>query len=225
MKQIITTLFATIFSLSLFAQIATSAKAEFPNHKEYVAAMQQGLSQLNRMQTAPEFLEQSNYFNRIAENETEEWLPLYYSAYCSIMSVLMNNDKSKADEIIASANNLLDKANNLSVDNSEIMCLQSLAYTAGIGVDMMNRGMKYSQQANLILEKAKTLDNKNPRIYYLQAQSTFYTPEMFGGGKKSASPKLDEAMKYFTAFKPTDVLAPNWGMSQCQSLLDQCNGK
>jgi hypothetical protein len=87
---------------------------------------------------------------------------------------------------------------------------------------MMSRGMQYSQLAEESFEKAKTINPENPRIYYLQGQSIFYTPEAFGGGKKNALPLFKQAKEKFDKFEPVSPISPNWGKEQNQQLLETC---
>ena len=47
----------------------------------------------------------------------------------------------------------------------------------------MNRYMQYGPIAEQALQKAIKLNPENPRIYLLQGQDKFYTPEQYGGSK------------------------------------------
>ncbi len=225
MKRIL--LFAAVLftSTMLFAQnkdvVDASATAVTPS-KEYVETMKTLIAKIDELKTPQDFLELSNAFDRISNSEPTEWLPAYYAAFCLVNSTFITKDKSTIDATLEKADSYLTTATEISKGHSEIECLKSLAKTAAISVDPQGRGMIYSQAAGGMLALAKKLDSKNPRIYYLEAQSTYYTPEMFGGGKKAAKPKLEEALKSFNAFKPSSDIMPNWGMNICEKLLATC---
>ena len=55
------------------------------------------------------------------------------------------------------------------------------------------------------LEKAKELNPDNPRIYLQRGISKFYTPKMFGGGKKAAAPYFEKAQGLFAKEQHTDI--------------------
>ena len=60
------------------------------NYKE---TMIQTIEKLNKSQDANELVEIANTFDRIAQKESTEWLPLYYSAYATIVFTTFFNQK------------------------------------------------------------------------------------------------------------------------------------
>lgn len=165
-------------------------------------------------------LQKANTFERIAAAEQSQWLPYYYAGYCQVMQAFMQQDKSKVDEIVDKAELNTDKAESLSPDNAEILCLKSLIASARIGVDPQNRGMKYGMESGVLLTKAKKINPENPRIYMLEGQSLLYTPEQFGGSKSRAKETFEVALQKFAAFKPESSIAPHWGEPYTKQLLD-----
>jgi hypothetical protein len=131
-------------------------------------------------------------------------------------------DKSKIDAYLDQAQKFIDRALEIKKDESEISVVQAMLHQARINVDMMGRGMEYSMKANECLEQAKEINAENPRIYFLQGQNVFYTPEQFGGGKKNALPIFQLAKEKFDKFVPASQLAPNWGKEMNEQLLAQC---
>jgi hypothetical protein len=45
----------------------------------------------------------------------------------------------------------------------------------------------------------------------VKALNIYYTPAIFGGGKKRARSAVEETGEKFARFTPADALAPNWG--------------
>ena len=67
----------------------------------------------------------------------------------------------------------------------------------------------------------KKLNVENPRVYLLEGQDKFYTPEQFGGSKEKAKELFNEALKKYDAFKPASDIDPNWGKTTVNYFLSQ----
>jgi hypothetical protein len=89
--------------------------------------------------------------------------------------------------------------------------------------DPMNRYMQYGPQAQQALETAKKLNADNPRVYLLEGQDKFYTPEQFGGSKTEAKRLFEEALKKYNAHSPASAIDPVWGKRSTEYFLAQAN--
>ena len=69
--------------------------------------------------------------------------------------------------------------------------------------------------------KAKEMNPANPRVYILEAQDKYYTPEQFGGSKDEAKKLFEKAKELFMTSKPASSIEPQWGMSQVMYFLSQ----
>ena len=65
------------------------------------------------------------------------------------------------------------------------------------------------------------LNPENPRVYLLQAQDKYFTPEQFGGSKAEAKKLFEEANKKYAAFKPASTIDPAWGRSSVNYFLGE----
>ncbi len=158
-------------------------------------------------------------FEQIASLEKEQWLPLYYAAFCYSINAFMQKDPLVIDETLDKVDSLLNQVNLLIKENSEIYCIESLIASARIIVNPRQRGMEYGRIVSEKLVKAMKEDPNNPLIYYLQAQSIMYTPEEYGGGYENAKPLLKIALEKFNTFTPESRIHPNWGKEETVSLL------
>ncbi|ASZ10870.1 hypothetical protein KTO58_21100 [Chitinophaga pendula] len=165
----------------------------------------------------------SNTFERIAAAEKSQWLPYYYAAYSQVMAALIEQNKDKVDAIVDKVDANLAKVDELSPNNDEAACIKSLAATARLMVDPQSRGMQYGMASAQELQKAQTINAENPRVYLLQGQSLFYTPEQFGGSKARAKEKFQAAIEKYASFKPASKLAPHWGEKRAKELLAEAN--
>lgn len=202
-----------VLSMNSFAQTTAS---------KFQSGMKNGLGMLDSARSSDDFLKMANYFERIAQAETKEWLPPYYSAYGNLLAGLMTTDKAIQDQYFDKALFQINQADALSVDNSEIYAVKGYIQFMKMSVDPQAR-LSFMTSASTSLAKAKALNPDNPRIYLITGQNTFYTPEAFGGGKVKAKPILENAVAKFTIFKPATEISPRWGSERAKALLAQCN--
>lgn len=209
MKKTILSVLLISFCTTIFAQ-----------SDKYVPAMKKNIAMLDSAMQKGNAKELANNFERIGDAEKTQWLPYYYAAYSQILTTYTEKDKSKVDPIADKAEELISKAEAMAgKENSEIDVIKSMIASVHMMVDPQSRYMKYGAASSSNIEKAKALDPTNPRPVYLEAQSKFYTPEAFGGGKAVAKPLFEKALVMFDTFKPATELHPAWGKSATQYFL------
>ncbi|MBS1755948.1 MAG: hypothetical protein JSU03_01590 [Bacteroidetes bacterium] len=195
----------------------------FAQSDKYVAAMKTNIALIDSSFTSTtNMVSLANNFERIAMAEKSQWLPYYYAAFCQVSSGFMEQDKSKCDAIADKATSLLNKADSLSPNNSEISCVKSMIAICHLLVNPMQRYMEYGMASETALQDAMKQDDSNPRPYYLKGQTIKNTPEQFGGGCKAASDILNIALQKYASFKPVSDLYPNWGLQRTKQILDEC---
>jgi hypothetical protein len=187
---------------------------------KYESGMQKGLEQLQTSKTVEDMTSTSAFFERIADAEKDKWLPYYYAAYANYITGWMN-PKADKDKVAEKSKDLIAKAETIE-KNAEIYCLRQMVAIQQMTVDPMTRWQTYGAEAKQALENAKQADPNNPRIYYLDGQSLFRTPEAFGGGKAVAKKSAEKSVELFKTFKPASPLHPNWGKAEAEKLLADC---
>ncbi len=205
MKKTIFLLTFSFLSAGLFAQ-----------SDKYVKAMEALVPSVDTTHSIDTLLDLSNSFQRIAEAEKTQWLPYYYTALCTINAVNMyfvQKQMDKIDPLLDKIEPMISKAGELEKDNSEIYCLKKMFNTCKMMVDPMSRYMQYGAAASEALETAKKLNPENPRVYLLEGEDKFYTPEQYGGSKDDAKKLFDTAQEKFGIFKPASDIMPAWGVS------------
>ena len=213
MKKLIA--IVVLLSVTLFAAA---------QNKKYIATMEKNVAMLDTSRTTDLLQNLANNFERIGSAEKTEWLPNYYAAYCYV-NMTYNTKGDMIDTYCDKAETFLKKADSISPNNSEIYTLKAQIASARIGVNPMTRGQKYGAESADLREKAKSFDKTNPRPYYLEGTSYFFTPPMFGGGKDKAKPVFEKALQMFETFKPASTIAPNWGKNSTIHFLKQCDTK
>jgi hypothetical protein len=215
MKKLVMIISSSLLMITAFAQ-----------SEKYIKAMEAKVPAIETTRNADELRELANTFERIADAEKTQWLPYYYAALAQanaglFMTTSGSAKPDKVDPIADKAEELINKAEGLSKDNSEIYVVKKMIATLRMMADPMNRYMQYGPQAQQALDKAKSLNANNPRVYLLEGQDKFYTPEQFGGSKAEAKRLLEEANAKFASFKPASSIDPNWGRGTTQYFLSQ----
>ena len=207
MKQI-------LFSLSFLLLTAAS----FAQGDRYQKTMEENIARMDTSRNPEVLTGLAHTFERVAAAEKTQWLPYYYAAlshvmmgYNSMNGQMGGEAAGKLDGIADKAQELIVQAEALSKDNSEIFVVKKMVATLRMMVDPMNRYMQYGPEAQQALETAKKLNPDNPRIYLLEGQDKFYTPEQFGGSKAEAKKLFDLALQKYETFKPRSKIDPSWG--------------
>ena len=194
--------------------------------ERYYQSMDRGLIMFESSETEEDFLKTSNLFYRISHVMKNDWLSSYYYALSNTRLSMMQDDSDVKEEYLDKAFEILVPFDTLQVDNidslalSEIQTLKSLIYIGKIFINPMINGMKYGPLADKSINKAIAYHPENPRPYYLNGQSKFYTPSAFGGGIDKALPFLEESLENYKIFKSRKYW-PNWGQEKCQELYDK----
>ncbi len=169
------------------------------------------MGKLGQASTINDYTDAANFFERIAQMESSEWLPLYHAAHAWLIMGFMETDVSKKDPYFDKAQGFVDRALKIAPDESELYTLQAFIYPGKMSVDPMGRGPALVGRMNAALDKAIRLNPDNPRNYYLQAITLLNMPEAFGGGKAVAKPIFEKAREKFEQFQAQSPLWPNWG--------------
>jgi len=214
----------TIFILTTILA-ANISFAQMPD--KFVKAMESKVAEIDTTHTAQGFTDLANAFERIADAEKNQWLAYYYAAYCNASAGsligtggdMMTSKADKTDPYADKADKQISKAEELMKNNSEIYVVKKMIATLRLLGDPMNRYMTYGPEAQAMLDEAKKLNPENPRVYILEAQDKYFTPEQFGGSKEEAKVLFEIAQKLFETFKPETSIHPNWGKSQVAYLL------
>ena len=210
MKKIILILIAVLSLQSVIAQ-----------GDMYKQKMQETLAMMDSAKTTRDLQEVAAQFERIGDMEKNQWLPYYYAALTHI-NIGWRDEKSDKDKLATVTKGVIAKAEAIE-KNAELYILQNMVATQQMLVDPQSRWMTYGMEAGTALEKAKQVDPKNPRVYYLEGMSLFNTPAAFGGGKDKAKPLFEKAMELFKTFTPASPFHPKWGEAITREMLAKCS--
>jgi tetratricopeptide (TPR) repeat protein len=187
----------------------------------YEQSMLRAIERMNSASSINEYQDAANMFERIAQAEQSEWLPLYHAGYTYIMIAVAEPDDLRAkDRYLDRAQEFVDRALKIAPEESELFALQAFIYPIRMSIDPA-RGMELFDRLNATLNRAIRLNPENPRGHYLRAVTTLNIPEAFGGGPAAAKPFFVTAKEKFDNFRPASPLWPDWGKEHNQEELNK----
>jgi hypothetical protein len=213
--------------LVAFAIFITGNNLYSQTSEKYVKAMENLVPAVDTSIHVDGLAEMAGAFQRIGDAEKTQWLPYYYAALSQVslgymlMGGQMGGDAAKIDPVADKAEEMLNKAEALSKDNSEIYVVKKMIASLRLMVDPMNRYMTFGPAAAAALETAKKLNPENPRVYLQEGIDKFYTPEQFGGSKTEAKELFEITLKKLEAQKPANSIDPTWGRNTANYHLSQ----
>ena len=205
MRNIITIL---IFSVSLTMSSQTN----------YHEGMQQAFGLWEQQKN----MEAVSMFERIANAENTNWVPYYYAAQVGIISSFGERDIAVLDANLKKAQDYLDKAKQISNENSELLVLQAMLYTVWVAYDGVTYGRKYSKKIDNLYKKAEKIAPENPRAVYCLAEWNIGSARFFGQDIQPFVKDLEKSLDLFATFEKPTAFFPSWGEDRAKLLLANC---
>lgn len=199
--------------------LSTVVLTGFSQSDKYTAVMQKNLAALDAAKSVTELQDVAASFDRVGNAEKTQWLPFYYAALAQTWIGWMPDVKDK-DANAEKIKGYLAKAEAIE-KNAELYAVENMIATQQMLMDPQTRWQTNGMEASNALKEGLKLDPNNPRLYYLQGESLFGTPEQFGGGKAKAKPVFEKSIALFKAAQPKP-LYPSWGLKQAEEKLAQC---
>lgn len=182
------------------------------------------VAKLQTAQKPKDYILLAGEFERVANN-SNNWLPHYYAAFCNAKLGWLYQDDGeriepfadKAEQQAKAALALLDTVKQKK-EVSEVYCVVSMLNRARVFVNPMTQGPKYGPTAFIYLQRAVAANPENPRALYLNGWDKYYTPKMYGGDKKKGKELVQQAQLKLSAEKP-EANYPHWGNKEIEELL------
>jgi len=154
-----------IFLTALFVSLNVFANDAIP----------EAVKKFDAVEELKDYYDVLNDFERIISQGDCDWIPYYYSSLC-LINIAGQSEPEKVDEYCDKADEYLKEADKLNPNNSEVYCLKALSASTRIRVNFEERGFRYVTLSNSLLEKAKSFNDSNPRIFYLKGMNTINLP-------------------------------------------------
>ncbi len=166
--------------------------------------------------------EASDYFERIASAEKNNWLPNYYVALVNTTSSFQTRDKEKVSALLNKAQNALDIEMVKDPNNAELLVMQAMIDTGWVVYDPMTNGMKLSGKIMETYGKALSIAPENPRAVFGKAEYEIGGAKYFGTDTKPMCAEIDRSIDLFAKFKPETPFSPKWGLDRALEAQKEC---
>ncbi|MAO07417.1 MAG: hypothetical protein CL596_01750 [Alteromonas sp.] len=165
--------------------------------------------------------EAANLFERIANVETDNWLPPFYVAQVNVLYSFNEKDEEKLTAQLKKAQDFLNDAKALSKENAEILVLQAQLYTAWIVFDGQKYGMTYSPKIAQLYEEAYKIEPENPRVAFGKVEWDMGTARWFGKDTTPFCKDLKKAVALFETYEPKGKFYPSGGKEYAKQSLEK----
>lgn len=192
------------------------------------ASLTEAYSAFESAKTYSQYLSASNRFKLIAKQNPQYWLANYYAAWSITIISFQADTKDNKDFMLDEGDAFFKKIESMDSTNEEVAILGGLIAQARLSVAPTSRHSKYGAIINAYFATAKKLNPDNPRVYFLQGNSFFYTPKLFGGGVEKALPLYKKAQNLFADDPGSmirDITSPFWGKEINDNMIQQCKEK
>lgn len=189
----------------------------------YEKAMKEALDKMNQTSSIDERQLVANQFDRIADVEKENWLPVYHAAYVRVLMAAMEQDTKMKDTYLDAAQLNLDEVEKMDHDAAERLALQGFLIMIRMSVDP-SRGMELGQECAMMLHQAYAMNSQNPRAVLILGQFKHGSAQYMGEDTSEACAMFDEALQLLDQTQ-TDASAgflPNWGKDLSLTMQKQC---
>jgi len=159
---------------------------------------------------------------RIAQAESDNWIPVYHAANILITSSFEIKDLSKRESTLEKAKSLVQIAHDRSSENSEITTLEGMLLTGYLAMDPATYGMTYSAKIPVLHQKAVEQNPDNPRAYSNMIEYEMGAAQFFGQDVKTICEKMKEIIPKFKNQKIEEAYAPSYGIERAQQIIDNC---
>ncbi|MCI4667951.1 MAG: hypothetical protein MRZ79_07295 [Bacteroidia bacterium] len=149
--------------------------------------------------------------------EKKQKLALYWMSYAQYYQSISYLKGGKKEEAKIACSEAVKRLENMKAKNSEDFALLAMIKSFSIQFQAPMKAPITSNKVKKYAEKAISLDDKNLRAYYVLASNDFYTPEQYGGLKKSES-YLKKAIALNDQAIPNPYL-PSWGKEESYEML------
>jgi hypothetical protein len=188
----------------------------------YEKAMEKNIAAIQTSQSVEAMQDLVNAFERIAEKESNEWLPDYYAAKLLIDMSFRTQAIAQKDKNLDKAVSLIKRSALKNGDAVELSILEAYAQLGYLAADPVNRGQTLSPLIMQMLGKAIQMDSQNPRALLLMAQMEFGTAQFFGTGTERPCQMADKSLQLFDANTEPVGIKPSWGKEIALQIKQNC---
>lgn len=181
---------------------------------------EEGMGKAFQLWQAEKPWEAANLFERIAQAEPANWLPLFYAAQINVVYSFGEKDETRLAAQLGKARDFLNDAMAISKDNPELMVLEAQLYTAWVAFDGQRYGMQYAGKVAQIYQEAYTIAPDNPRVVLGKAEWDMGSAQFFGQPVDGYCEDVAKAIALFSSFEPASEFHPSRGIERAKQVQE-----
>ena len=164
-----------------------------------------------------------NVMELLGPSDSDSAFRRYYGGLANyrLTQLTFARDKSRARETADACVDNLDQAVKLQKDSAEALALESGCLELLAGLQAWRAPFAASKSGSLI-EKARHLGPRNPRVLLLDAVSVYERPKATAADKDRALQLLKQATAAFEAERRETEHVPGWGAAEAYVYLAKC---
>lgn len=201
-----------ILSIVVFGMMfPVLSQAQSVRDEQYEPIIRQALDSLESASNAAKLQQAGNLFERISKKYPEEWIPVYYGAYCTVQSVFYDMASPRNELKLKNATDIIERLSQFpEADLSEINTLKGYSLMAKIALNPQENGQKYYAEVIRLFEKAIAQNPENPRPVVLLADFEKRLPAFIRSDKRNPEEEMAKAALLFGKETPS-IEKPYWG--------------
>lgn len=207
---------------TLFILITIFISSYSYGQSKFESAILRGKQMINDADTVTAYQNVANYFQRIAQKETTEWLPLYYQAQVMAFMASNDTDVDSKEAQLKKALGLIESAKKIE-KNAELLTLEGFVQMLRLSVDPGTRGQTMTPMVLGLYQQALALEPENPRTLLFLGQMKYGMAQFFGTGTEEACTHVKQAYDIFESQPSDPTVYPTWGMESAKAVLQNCN--
>jgi tetratricopeptide (TPR) repeat protein len=217
------TRYSLIAACTLAITVPLRAQSSLTGTAKWADSARREIDSATAVGDLPRLTNAAAMIDRVLTVTPNDPLLLYYRSLALYRTASLYTGQKKNDEAkraLDEADLLLEQATAKS-PTADALALRSSVI--GLMLGLSNNplsGMTLGPKSSGLLDRAKELEPKNPRVWLVSGMSAMFTPKMFGGGSDKAEQDLRKALTFFETDQPVPP-APSWGRADAYIWLGQ----
>ncbi len=162
-----------------------------------------------------------NYFERVANKESEEWLPRYYQSLGTAFLALRKEQVDEKEQFLQNSLEILDQADEIE-KNSETIALRGFIMMLQLSLDPATRGQTLSPIIFGKFNEAIEMNPENPRAHLFLGQMEYGTAQFLGIGFDKACELYQKSIELYEKEQKNENILPDWGFQTAEVSLKNC---
>lgn len=202
---------------TLLVSVLLSLLSYLSAQTPYENAMNSAMENWKKAKTAKEVIAVSNQFERIANKESDNWIPGYYAILTRVTNAFALEKEeafNELEKVESDYQNLVEIS-----DNDEVKVLKGMFLTVKVAKDPMIYAPTLSEEIMKTYQIALKENPENPRAMLILAEYEMEGAKYWGKDPKSYCSEIEKSIELFKSEKSKDF-SPKWGLERAEQVFE-----